>query len=73
MRLLLALLLTLATVAAHAACTSPTGQAGSVIFSTTTKTMQYCNDTNWVNVGLSVPAATQTGCTNPTGNPGAVI
>ncbi|TKW60811.1 MAG: hypothetical protein DI628_07940 [Blastochloris viridis] len=60
-------------VAVWAACTSPAGNAGAVIFSTTAKTMQYCNGTNWVNTGASVPAATQSGCTNPTGAPGAVI
>ena len=56
-----------------AACTTPAGDAGHVIFSTTTKTMQYCNGTNWVNTGPSYPVATQTGCTGPTGSPGAVI
>lgn len=60
-------------VAVWAACTSPAGNAGAVIFSTTAKTMQYCNGTNWVNTGASVPAATQSGCTNPTGAPGTVI
>ncbi len=60
-------------VAVWAACTSPAGNAGAVIFSTTAKTMQYCNGTNWVNTGKSEPAATQSGCTNPAGAAGAVI
>lgn len=60
-------------VAVWAACTAPAGNAGAVIFNTTTKTMQYCNDTNWVNTGKSVPAATQSGCTAPVGAAGAVI
>lgn len=60
-------------LAAHAACTSPAGNAGEVVFSTTAKTMQYCNGTNWVNTGASNPAATQSGCTSPTGPAGAVV
>ncbi len=72
--LLLAGLALLASPAAvWAACTSPAGEAGAVIFSQTAKTMQYCNGTNWVNTGASIPSAPQTGCSNPTGTAGKVI
>lgn len=60
MRLILTLIcLASFPMMAHAACTTPTGDAGAVIFSQTAKTMQYCNGTNWVNTGKSEPAATQ--------------
>ncbi len=58
---------------AFAVCATPAGDAGHVIFNTTTKTMQYCNGSNWVNTGKSEPAATQAGCTSPTGVAGEVI
>ncbi|TKW60849.1 MAG: hypothetical protein DI628_08145 [Blastochloris viridis] len=58
---------------AFAVCSTPAGDAGHIIFNTTTKTMQYCNGTNWVNTGTSQPSATQTGCTTPTGVAGEVI
>ncbi len=64
--------LTLLASQSWAACTSPAAQAGEVIFNTTTKTMQYCNGTNWVNTGKSEPAATQTGCTSPAAVAGTV-
>jgi len=56
-----------------AACTLPEGEAGSIIFSTTAKAMQYCNDTDWVNTGAVIPDAPQTGCTDPVGVVGQVI
>jgi len=74
MRSLIALLLLLALpVAAHAACSNPTGQAGAIIFSDTHKVMQYCNGTNWINTSAVIANAPQTGCSNPTGIAGDVI
>ncbi len=67
------LLLVVLPVAGYAACTNPTAEAGAVIFSQTAKTMQYCNGTDWVNTGASLPSAPQTGCSNPTGTAGKVI
>lgn len=75
-KLLLACFALLAPVlvsSAHAACTTPSGNAGNVIFNSTHKVMQYCNGTNWVNTGAAISAATQSGCTSPSGLPGEVI
>ncbi len=72
MKTLLTLLALLLPVAAVADCTTPAAPAGKVIFNTTTKTMQYCNGTDWVNTGASVPAASQTGCSSPAGTAGTV-
>lgn len=38
---------------AHAACTTPVGEAGDQFFNTTVSRMQYCDGTNWVNMGVS--------------------
>ncbi len=64
--------LTIAGTAA-AVCANPAGEAGSIIFSTTIKTMQYCNGSDWINAGAVIPNAPQTGCTNPAGQAGHVI
>ncbi len=75
MRICIAILLLVSVMAAtaYAACTTPSAQAGGIIFSTTTNTVQYCNGTNWINTGPSYPAAAQTGCTSPAGMAGDVI
>jgi hypothetical protein len=36
---------------AWAACSTPTGSAGDQIYNTDYNVMQYCNGTNWVNMG----------------------
>src|SRR5258705_13539264 len=41
----------LAPAAARAACSTPTGTAGEIIFNSTYSVMQYCNGTSWVNMG----------------------
>ncbi|WP_313292069.1 DUF7483 domain-containing protein [Rhizobium rhizoryzae] len=74
MRPLIALLLLLVLpVAAHAACTNPTAEAGSIVFSDAAKAMQYCNGTDWINTGAVIHNAPQTGCTGPTARAGAVF
>lgn len=50
---LIGLLITLLPGAAHAACTSPPGVAGNQFYNTTYNLMQYCNGTNWVNMGAA--------------------
>lgn len=37
-----------------AACTTPTGSAGDMIYNTTYDVMQYCNGTDWMNMGAVV-------------------
>ena len=54
--LALAGFLALAAFAPHnalAACTSPAGNAGDIIYSSTSAIMVYCNGTNWVGMGSS--------------------
>jgi hypothetical protein len=49
---------------AHADCTGPAGVAGQIIYNTTFSVMQYCNGTNWINMGgvaSNVTAAGSTG------------
>ncbi len=49
--------LILACSDATAACTGPAGGAGEQFFNTTYSMMQFCNGTNWVNMGANVTAA----------------
>lgn len=50
---------------AKAACTSPSGAAGDIVYNTSEKYFQYCNDTNWVAMNAK-PGSGAGGCTNPT-------
>ena len=36
---------------AHAQCTVPNGVAGEQFYNTTHNVMQYCNGSDWVNMG----------------------
>lgn len=36
---------------AFAACSTPTGTAGDIIYNSTYNVLQYCNGTNWINAG----------------------
>ena len=47
----LAVILSAAPILAHANCSGPTGVAGQMIYNTTFNVMQYCNGTNWINMG----------------------
>jgi hypothetical protein len=62
-----------APVAAHAACTSPAGGAGKLIYSSTYKVLQYCNGTGWVNLGNSNQGGGSGPCSNPAGPEGKII
>lgn len=44
-------------LAAYAACTTPAGDAGDQFFNTTVTRMQYCDGTNWINMGVSAGAS----------------
>ena len=60
----LALLLALAVLApsmVFAACTTPTGVAGKMIFNSSYMVMQYCNGTNWINMGGVASSVTASG------------
>lgn len=51
---LLGLVLSLSSMPAFAACSSPSGNEGSVIYSASAKQLQFCNGTSWVNTGATV-------------------
>ena len=57
--------------AAYAACASPTGNAGAIVYSSSQKTFQYCNDSNWI--GMNIPGSGSGGCTNPTLGEGKMV
>jgi hypothetical protein len=57
----LALLALLAPVRALAAgCTTPIGTAGDFLFNSTYSVMQYCDGTDWVNMGVTNQLGTLT-------------
>jgi hypothetical protein len=45
--------LCLATAPAFAACSTPLGNAGDVVYSSNSNTMAYCNGTFWIAMGLN--------------------
>ena len=56
---------------AHAACSSPAGAAGKIIYNADQKVVQYCDDTNWIPAGL--PGSGSGGCTSPARAEGTII
>src|ERR1700734_3540138 len=46
----------LAPASAFAAC-SPAGNEGDIAYSSTTHTMQFCNGTTWVSMGVTSPVS----------------
>lgn len=63
----------LAPSTAYAACSTPAGNAGSVTYNGSQNVMQFCDDTDWIDMGHSKPAAAGTACTNPVGNEGSMF
>lgn len=61
---LMILTITLQASGAWAACSSPAGKAGDVIYNETEHVFQYCNDTDWI--GMNKPGSGSGGCANPT-------
>ena len=57
---------------ALAACSSPSGTAGTVVYNSTHKTFQYCNDTNWIAMNTK-PGSGSGGCTNPASDEGSIV
>ncbi|MFN3827131.1 MAG: hypothetical protein ACK4NR_05830 [Micavibrio sp.] len=49
---------------AYAACANPSGNAGEIVYNSTAKVFQYCNDTNWVR--MTKPSTGTGDCVNPT-------
>lgn len=52
-------------------CGSPTGNAGDIIYDTTTRKAAYCNATQWVQIGAGPKGGG--GCTNPVKTAGTII
>lgn len=57
MRYILTLCLILLSPSAYAACTSPGGVEGEIIFNRQHKVLQYCNGDIWIGMGMSGNAA----------------
>jgi hypothetical protein len=49
--------LSLSISVASAACTTPAGNAGDVVFSSLSGQMAYCNGINWIGMGVSQPVS----------------
>lgn len=60
---LMILTITLQASGAWAACSSPAGKAGDIIYNETEHVFQYCNDTDWI--GMNKPGSGSGGCANP--------
>jgi hypothetical protein len=58
--LLAPLLFLLMPASAFAACSTPPGTAGDQIYSTTYNIMQYCDGTDWINMGATEDLGTLT-------------
>ncbi len=58
---------------AHAACTSPTGAEGDMMYNAASNVMQGCNGTGWIALGEINPAAGPGTCSNPTGNEADIL
>ncbi|MGZ9108866.1 MAG: RCC1 domain-containing protein [Micavibrio sp.] len=55
---------------AAAACATPAGTAGTILYNSSEKIFQYCNDTSWMNMGQ--PGTGSGGCASPTLNEGGM-
>lgn len=60
-----ALMIMFAPGQAHAVCSSPSGNAGDIIYNATQRIFQYCDDTNWKRMNI-LPGTGSGGCTSPT-------
>lgn len=52
------LLTTFFSFYAQAACTTPAGIAGEMYYNTTSDAMEYCDDTSWIDNGVTVASPT---------------
>lgn len=56
----------------YAACVTPDGNAGEIVYSSTHKIFQYCDGSGWRKMNQAAGAGSG-GCTNPTDSEGAFI
>lgn len=61
----------LSATPAHAACSSPAAVAGKIIYNSTQKIVQYCDNTNWIPAGL--PGSGSGGCSSPSRDEGTIL
>lgn len=57
--------LLLMTSHAYAACSSPSGEGGEIVYNSSQKVFQYCDDTDWVRMNQNAGTGAG-GCSNPT-------
>jgi hypothetical protein len=65
--------LLLAPVAARAACSSPAGVPGQIVYNTDYHVPQYCNGTEWIAFGVVNASGGGAGCSGPAGAEGEII
>jgi hypothetical protein len=58
---------------AYAACSSPIGQAGDMIYNQAARVLQWCDGTSWYAAGQINPAGPEDGCLGPVGVGGDII
>ena len=56
---------------AQAQCASPAGTAGQIVYNSTNKLFQFCNDTSWVR--MTMPGSGSGGCSNPAVAEGQIV
>lgn len=64
-------LLFLFSAHAYAACSNPAGAEADIMYNGDFHVLQFCNDTNWLQVGCSGSGGS--GCTGPTGTEGEML
>lgn len=57
---------------ADAACSNPTGIKADIVYNSSQKLFEYCNDTNWVRMNPRAGSGTG-GCTNPAMDEGKMV
>lgn len=56
-----------------AACTSPAGVEGEVVYNASESVPQYCDGTNWIGMGAPGSGGAGAGCSQPNGVAGVII
>jgi hypothetical protein len=71
--IILSALLSVFSMSAWAACVSPAGQAGDMIYNQSNRVLQWCDGTSWYAAGQIDPAGPNDGCITPVGVGGDII
>lgn len=62
--ILLIVFLTIMPFAAHAACSSPAGGEGKIVYNTDHNMLQFCNGTDWIAMGGSASSGSLPSCSD---------